>query len=510
MDSPKSLATKNNSLFVALLLLVFLLPWPHGGEILWQYLFFAMGFFILLGIYVFNNRTPTLNDYSSLSRVKTPLTLLSGWLIYSLLQSLPLPLSVVELVNPEVLNIQPALNDAQLDIVNGEGASKTISTTRTLSIAPAVSLAESLKHASYLAVFIFCLLLLNTRQRILQLLNVLFASSAIIALYSVINVATNGAFSFIESSPPWNAPWSQVGHGTFSYQNHYASFLTLTIPLGFALMYANTKNSNNSLNDNMGRSKLQYLLDFTLSINVVYLVAMLIMIIALITTSSRGGNMIFIISLITTLLSVLVQQKHNQQKGIRKKIWGHFKTVLLALVALMVLICILSLSGISDSLDTRLSKQGFAPSGRDIMHQTAFNIIKDYPLVGSGAGTYPIIQHKYKSPELGNTAMSKRAHNEYLELLANQGIIGFGLLAAAIGLLLSTLFAGLKQRRQGNGRGDSLYGVKVASYCAVTTILMHSLADFNFHLPVNVVYFYAIIAIGINVKHVNKKRRIST
>jgi O-antigen ligase len=509
MNSLKPLAQKNNSLFVALLLLVFLLPWPHGGEILWQYLLFAMGFFMLLGIYVFKNRTSTQNDYSSLSRVKTPLILLGGWLIYSLLQSLPLPLSVVELVNPEVLNIQPALNDAQFDIVNSEGATKNVSTTSTLSIASGVSLAESLKHASYLAVFIFCLLLMNTRQRILQLLNVLFASSAIIALYSVINVMTNGAFSFIESIPPWNAPWSQAGHGTFSYQNHYASFLTLTIPLGFALIYVNIKSSNNSLNDNMGRTKLQYLLDFALSINVVYLVAMLIMISALITTSSRGGNMIFIISLFTTLLSVLVQQKHNQHKGIRKKIRVQFKTVLLALAALIVLVFILSLSGISDSLDSRLSKKGFAPSGRDIMHQTAFKIIKDFPLVGSGAGTYPIIQHQYKAPALGNTAMSKRAHNDYLELLANQGIIGFSLLAAAIGLLLSTLFAGLKQRSTSNSRGDSLYGVKVASYCSVTTILMHSLVDFNFHLPINVVYFYAIIAIGINVKHVNQKRRIN-
>jgi O-antigen ligase len=477
--------------------MLFLLPWPHGGEILWQYLPFAIGFFTLLSIYSFKNKTSAQNEDPSLSAVKTPLVLLSVWLAYSLLQSLPLPLSVVELLNPEVLNIQRALNEAQLDIVSREGTTNTLS---TLSIAPGVSLAESLKYASYMAVFILSLLILHTRQRVILLVNVLFASSAIIALYSVINVATNGAYSFIDSIPPWTASWSRAGHGTFSYQNHYASFLTLTIPLGFALIYENMQRSNKSLNNNIGRTKQQYLLDFILSINAVYLVAMFIMISALITTSSRGGNLIFIISIFITVVSVLVQQKRA-----RKQIRNQFKKGLLVFVALITLLFVLSLIGGGDSLSKRLSTQGFAPSGRDIMHQTAFNIINDYPLFGSGAGTYPIIQHKYKSPELGNTAMSKRAHNDYLELLANQGIIGFSLFAAAIGMLLATLFAGLKQSRTSNGKGDSMYGVKVACYCSVTAILMHSLADFNFHLPVNTVYFWTILAMGIKITMLNKQ-----
>jgi O-antigen ligase len=489
MNRLKPLAQKNNSLFVALLLLVFILPWPHGGEILWQYLFFAMGFFMLLALVCLKNIYSPQCPFAGLRQVKAPLLLLGAWLVYGLLQSLPLPQSVLELVSPEVINIQLSLNAAQLDNTN------TTKTFSTLSIAPGVSLAETLKHASYVAVFMLSLLLVNNKQRLMLLLNVLFASSAIIALYSVINVTTNGALSFIESIPPWTAPWSKAGHGTFSYQNHYASFLTLTIPLGFSLLFENIKGGKNSRNNNKGRTKQQYLLDFVLSINTVYLVAMLIMISALITTSSRGGNVIFIISLFTTAVSVMVQQKRA-----KKKVWSQFKKALLSLMALMALVFALSLSGISDSLNTRLSTQGFAPSGRDIMHQTAFNIIKDYPLFGSGAGTYPIIQHKYKSPELGNTAMSKRAHNDYLELLANQGIIGFSLFAAAIGLLLTRLFTGLKQRRTSNGKSDSLYGVKVASYCSVTAILMHSLADFNFHLPVNTVYFFVILAIGLKAR----------
>jgi O-antigen ligase len=101
--------------------------------------------------------------------------------------------------------------------------------------------------------------------------------------------------------------------------------------------------------------------------------------------------------------------------------------------------------------------------------------------------------------------MSKRAHNDYLELLANQGIIGFSIFAAAIGLLIAILFGGLNNRTINTGRGRNLYGVKIGSYCAVTAILMHSVADFNFQLPVNAVYFWVIVAIGIKANLLNKQ-----
>jgi O-antigen ligase len=482
MNSLNPLAQKNNSLFVALLLLVFLLPWPHGGEILWQYLFFAMGFFMLLALVCLKNSYSPQSPFAGLRPVKTPLLLLGAWLVYGLLQSLPLPLNVLALFTPVEFKNAVHLSELSAD-----------KTTRTLSIAPGVSLAETLKHASYVAVFMLSLLLVNNKQRLLLLLNVLFASSALIALYSVINVTTNGALSFIESIPPWTAPWSKAGHGSFSYQNHYASFLTLTIPLGFGVIYQQSQAAKR--NEGVGRTRLQHLLDFLLSRSGIYFVALLVMLSALITTSSRGGNSIFIISLLLTALAVLTQQRGKKRKSVS---W--LKKGAYTFTALGSLLLALFLTGITDSLTNRLAKQGFTPNGRDLMHHTAVAIIKDYPLFGSGAGTYPILQHHYKSPLLGNTEMSKKAHNDYLELLANQGVIGFTLFAMAIFMLYRRLFMALKKQAKPN----AMYGIQVGCFCSSTAILLHSLADFNFHLPVNTVYFFLILAIAINVKHVNK------
>lgn len=100
--------------------------------------------------------------------------------------------------------------------------------------------------------------------------------------------------------------------------------------------------------------------------------------------------------------------------------------------------------------------------------------------------------------------MWQRAHNDYLELLSTQGIIGFSLLGAAIFLLYFRLAKGLKLSINKNTK--NLYGLQVAGFCSVTAMLIHSLADFNFQLPANTVYFFVILAIGIRAKSLNTRQ----
>ncbi len=465
-------ARKNNKVFTALLIIAFILPWPHGGELVWQYLLVSACIFSLAAIYFVNSVNNTSNPFLALKNIKLPLILLSVWLLFQVLQVIPLPINLSNLTE------------------------KNLNTThwQTISIAPNISLIEIIKHTSYITVFILALLLLNTKQRILTLAKTFFIGSAIIALYSLINHYSKGAFDLISSIPPWTASWEKAAHGTFSYQNHYASFLTLTIPLGFGLIYSNiNKNSNKEV----GRSHLGKTLDLLMSANGLYLLSLLVMIIALFKTASRGGNSIFVVSIVITFFCVLLQQNKPKKEKVKK--------AMLLIMGTLAVGIIVVLSGVTDSLTKRLGSQGYNPNGRALMHQAALSIIQERPLAGTGAGTYPILQHKYKSSNLGNTAMSKRAHNDYLELLANQGLIGFSLLGIATLLLLLRLFRGLKKSR--NNNAGSLYGLQIASFCSVIAILLHSLADFNFHLPVNTVYFYLILAIGVKCQILKKPKQ---
>ena len=469
----------NNKVFIALLIIIFLLPWPHGGEVIWQYLLFSTCIFSLATIYFIKQFNNTNNPFSALEDLKLPLVLLATWLLFQVLQIIPLPvhLSEIKFLGVEALNL------------------KTTS-WQTISIAPNITLLEIIKHTSYIIVFILTLLLLNTKERLLTLTKTIFIGSALIALYSLINHYTKGAFDLIGSIPPWTISWERAVHGTFSYQNHYASFLTITIPLGYGLIYANIKSSKSK---NIGQSHLGKTLDSVMSINGLYLLSLLVMIITLFKTASRGGNSIFVISITITFFCVLLQQNMPKKEKMKK--------IVLLTIGMIVIGLLVIITGVSDSLVQRLNTEGYTPNGRALMHQSALAIIEQRPLIGTGAGTYPMLQHNYKSPLLGTSAMSKRAHNDYLELLANQGVIGFSLLGAATLLLLLKLFRGLKKNRRGNI--ESLYGLQVASFCSVIAILVHSLADFNFHLPVNAVYFYLILAIGIKCQQLKKPKQRS-
>jgi len=453
--------------FIFLLVFTVFLPWPHGGELIWQYLFFTACLFLVTGIFLIKNITNNNNIFTTLTHLKAPLSLLVIWLLYHALQIIPLPISLLDITHQNLKS----------------------STWQTISIDPSVTLFELIKHTSYITIFILSLILLNTKKRIIALAQVIFFGSTVIALYSLINHYTQGEFNLINSLPPWTISWDKATHGTFSYQNHYASFLTLTIPLGYGLIYINIKNK---FSQHFRVNKTRKLIDLMLSINGLYILSLIVMVTALLKTASRGGTSIFILSIVITFICLLLAQKQTAKTIVKKVLFG--------LVTLLVIVFMLIASGITDSLTNRFETTGYNPNGRMLMQQTAITIISKRPIVGTGAGTYPIIQHQYKAEALGNSTMSKRAHNDYLELLANQGLIGFTLLGLATTLLLIKLFKGLQKRRRNTK--INLYGLQVGCFCAAIAILLHSLADFNFHLPVNAVYFYLIVAIGIKSQQI--------
>lgn len=455
----------NNALYTFFLGLAFLLPWPHGLELAWEYLLFGFIIFSLSTIYFIKNNNSNVLQVT-LTPYKTSLILFLILILYALLQIVPLPQSIIKIINPNTI------------------------TSNSLSIAPGTSLLELLKNISYFATFILCLLLLDSKNRIITLLNILFFSSAVVAIYSLINHYTDGSFSLISSIAPWVMPWKRVTHGTFSYQNHYASFLTMTIPLGIGLIsYYHNKGRANGIKTPL----MNQMIELVMSKNGVYLLCVSIMIFALLKTSSRGGNLIFIVSMLYTYICYLIVNKTSTKKLVKR--------ISLSLLTFMIIVIALLSTGAIDKLTKRYQNQGLTPNGRDIMINTVTGVISDYPIFGTGAGTYPVIQHKYKSPLLGNTAMSKRAHNDYFEYLCNQGIIGFSLLMLAMSLLYLKLFKQLKKNK------SSFMGIKVACFTSVSAISIHSFMDFNFHLPANAIYFFIILAAGLQAGQLSNKQR---
>ena len=88
----------------------------------------------------------------------------------------------------------------------------------------------------------------------------------------------------------------------------------------------------------------------------------------------------------------------------------------------------------------------------------------------------------------------EHAHNDYLELIAEQGALGAVLLGGAVFAAMATNMLAFLRRRDLGARAV-LFGVNVAT----VALLIHGLVDFNFHIPANAAYFFVLLGIGIAV-----------
>lgn len=130
-------------------------------------------------------------------------------------------------------------------------------------------------------------------------------------------------------------------------------------------------------------------------------------------------------------------------------------------------------------------------SNRADIRGTTYQMIGDSALFGAGAGTYQWQFPSYKDEKFG-LWLYDHAHNDYLELLSDQGAIGFALFIVAVILMLERAMRGYRVRRNRFVRGV-LFGVLVGAM----SFLVQAWVDFNFQIPANAVYFFVLLSLGV-------------
>ena len=121
-------------------------------------------------------------------------------------------------------------------------------------------------------------------------------------------------------------------------------------------------------------------------------------------------------------------------------------------------------------------------------------VIGDYPVFGSGLGTFASVYPAY-DPEGGEMRLT-HAHNDYLELMIETGILGFLLLAGAVIWILVRCFRVWKARHNLEVKGLAMGGL-----VSLVVMLVHSFTDFNLHIPSNALLFAVILALTVKIVH---------
>lgn len=242
-----------------------------------------------------------------------------------------------------------------------------------------------------------------------------------------------------------------IPFGPYVNRNHFAGFVELMLPLSLVPLV-------------LGRVRRERW-------PVVGLFA-IIPIGALFLTASRGGIISFGVEL--AVLALMMIQRRMQGKQL-------FSGAAVLLLALLMVFWL----GVGQVLQRFSSFQAreVTAGKRASMRRDTWQIFLNHPATGTGLGTLQIVYPAYES--LYDGRIVNHTHNDYLEALAETGILG-GLCCA---WFLGALFGeSLKRLRQLH---NSFAGaLQLSGLVACAGFLVHSLVDFNLHIPSNAFLFF--------------------
>ncbi|MFV8818146.1 O-antigen ligase family protein [Haliea sp. E17] len=441
-------------LFYLYLALLLWMPLPLGSNRWWAVAIFelaAMGLAMgWLALYARGRVTPG----ETFARAAPVLLLLCLGLCWIILQAAALPPVLVSLMSPNAAQVQ-SLTGAQSSL------SLNVSATREMVF-------ETL---ALIVVFSLTLLLVTSRRRLRQLAGVLVISGVMQAAYGSLMTLSGLEYGFLVEKESYRG----VATGTFVNRNHLAGYLELCLAVGIGLLLSDlARDRTPSL-----REAVRRFLNSMLGRKGFLRLSLAVMVIALVLTHSRMGNTAFFTALALTGLLYLVAQKRLTRGSIL------FFSSLLVIDLLIVG----NFFGVEEVVQ-RLQTTSTTTEHRDEVVRESLQIIADYPLAGTGAGTYYSTYPSYARGEVSQNY--DHTHNDFVEFASEWGLVGFALLGAAVAWCL---FCGVQAMFQ---RKDPLMlGTAFASVMGLLALLVHSLADFNLQIPANAALFVVIMALGV-------------
>ncbi len=242
-----------------------------------------------------------------------------------------------------------------------------------------------------------------------------------------------------------------IPFGPYVNRNHFAGFAELVIPTALVPLV-------------LGKVRRER--------RFAVVVFALLPVVALFLAASRGGIVSFAaeIGVLTLLLAL-------RRAGGRHVLAGG--------VVLLLAFMLVSWLGVRQILERFSSMQSLEVTGgkRASMRHDSWRIFRDHPWTGTGLGTLPIIFPAYES--LYDAKFVNHAHNDYLEMLADTGLVGALCCASFLGLLF---FSSLRHLL-GSDKSFAA-ALHLSGLVACCGFLVHSLVDFNLHMPGNALLFF--------------------
>lgn len=257
----------------------------------------------------------------------------------------------------------------------------------------------------------------------------------------------------------WPVPDSGMVYGPFANHGNYAGLMEMLAPIPLALALGTRRSP--------GRRML-------LAFAGVFMAATIFF------SRSRGGIVAFGAEAIFLLCYLWSRQRRG---GLALKVG-------LPAVALVALVIALGPASLGDQLRSLREPLNPQTNGdRITIARDALRMFRARPVAGWGLDVFPVAYPKYRS--FATPYFINEAHNDYVQLLAETGVLGFAAMLVFVVLLYRV---GLRTARRGEGPIGGVSAVAALTGC--TGLLAHGLSDFNLHIPANAGLFFVLCALA--------------
>jgi len=323
---------------------------------------------------------------------------------------------------------------------------------RTISIEPFATQMTAVHLIALGMFFAVILIYLDSAERLRRLVTVLIVFGFLYAFYAILQSVLSPTHIYGIYGNGNLTPF-----GSFVNRHNFAAYMEMLISIPLGLLFVGAVKPDKRL---------------------LYTIAVVLMTSSLLLSSSRGG----LVALLAEIIFLVILT--TGEKGSRK--------IFLKIVLSLLLVAAAVGGAIFVGGDTSLTRIAETASSQDVtssrthIWKVSLEIIKNNLPFGAGIGAYAqaYTQHDTAS----GMDLVEQAHNDYLQIIADAGIIG-----AIIGaLFLFWLFrTGLR-----NSRRQNIFrrGIAVGAFAGCLAVLVHSLFDFVLHTTAISILFLTLLA----------------
>ena len=324
---------------------------------------------------------------------------------------------------------------------------------RTISLDPFWTQVSAFHFLALLIFLAAMLTFIDSAKRLKTMVSIITIFGFVFAFFAILQavLSPNKIYGIYDVS--YATPF-----GSFVNRHNFAAYMEMTISVPLGLLFVGAVEKDRKL---------------------LYVTAVGLMGIALLLSGSRGG----LFSLVAGIIFLVILTTKTRSSG------QMFIKIGLAVLLVVTIIVGAVLIGGETSL-TRLAESANSEdfsSSRTQIWSVTLDVIKNNLPFGAGLGAFSVAYPPYDT--LNGAGRVEQAHNDYLQVLADAGIVG---LLIGVFFLYWLFRTGLQNIKTSNLLRR---GVAVGTLAGCFAVLVHSIFDFVLHITAVAMLFITLISL---------------